>query len=98
MQIYAEAESNANEFALACFVRRRREAKDSRIQRAEHVMQAVGLVLPRRNSISAAGKLRRSREQCKRIYSNSYGRGHIFVPEYGIALDNFQPHSHLIIW
>ena len=48
MQIYAEAESNANSFALACFVRRRREALDSRIQRAEHVMQAVGLVLPRR--------------------------------------------------
>ena len=48
MQIYAEAESNANSFALACFVRRRREALDSRIQRAEHVMQAVGLALPRR--------------------------------------------------
>ena len=47
-RIYAEAESNANEFALACFVRRRRKALDSRIQRAEHAMQAAGLALPRR--------------------------------------------------
>ena len=47
-QIYAEAESNANELALACFIRRSREASGSQIRRAKHVMQAVGLALPRR--------------------------------------------------
>ena len=56
MQIYAEAESNANSFALPCLVRKNRGALDSQGRRAEHAMQAVRLALPRRHRISAAGK------------------------------------------
>ena len=47
-QIYAEAESNANLFALACFGRRGREASDSRTRRAEQAEQAARLAWPRR--------------------------------------------------
>ena len=78
MQIYAEAESNANSFALACFVRRRQEAKDSRIQRAEHVMQAVGLVLPRREPYFCRRQITQKPRASEFI--QIYGRGPIFVP------------------
>ena len=78
MQIYAEAESNANEFALACFVRRRREGLDSRIQQAEHVMQAVGLVLPRREPYFRRSRIsQKPRAEQTNLFKLLWSRPHI---------------------
>ena len=78
-QIYAEAESNANEFALACFEQRSREASGSRIRRAKQACKPGGLHCRGVNRISARqGKYRRSREG--HGMPRNEGTGARFVP------------------
>ena len=90
-QIYSEAESNANEFALACSVRRSREDSDSRTRRAEQAVQAARVALPRRepyfrrSRISRKPRAMQMNLTCRKQNLREHQHGRYFFITYCIS-------------